>query len=233
MLSIKSFGSGSMGNSYQVTDGSCSLIIDAGVPLKTLKRKGLGHIDTISGVLVSHRHGDHCLYISDYLKLGVPCYMNADTIDFLKVGTHHWVHKLEPKQVIDIGPFRVLPFPLEHDVPNYGFLIQSGTEKLVYITDSYYCHYKFNGLTHIMVEANYSFEILNANVREGRINNQFRDRLIKSHFALENTLKFLAANDLQYVQEIHLLHLSDRNSDAELFKNKVAAATGKVVYIAE
>ena len=84
-----------------------------------------------------------------------------------------------------------------------------------------------------MVEANYSFEILNANVREGRINNQFRDRLIKSHFALENTIKFLEANDLQYVQEIHLLHLSDRNSDAELFKNKVAAATGKVVYIAE
>jgi phosphoribosyl 1,2-cyclic phosphodiesterase len=59
-----------------------------------------------------------------------------------------------------------------------------------------------------------------------------RRRLLRSHFSLENVLDFLKANDMSKVQEIHLLHLSDNNSDEVLFRRRVQEATGKPVYIA-
>ena len=50
--------------------------------------------------------------------------------------------------------------------------------------------------------------------------------------SLETCKKFLAAQDLSAVKAIHLLHLSDGNADAELFKREVQALTGKPVYVA-
>ena len=43
---------------------------------------------------------------------------------------------------------------------------------------------------------------------------------------------FLRANDLSRVKEIHLLHLSDRNSSANCFKKEIQSLTGKPVYVA-
>jgi|AntDeeMinimDraft_5_1070356.scaffolds.fasta_scaffold16527_4 phosphoribosyl 1,2-cyclic phosphodiesterase len=43
---------------------------------------------------------------------------------------------------------------------------------------------------------------------------------------------FLRANDLSRVKEIHLLHLSDRNSNAERFKREIQEISGKPVYVA-
>jgi len=33
-------------------------------------------------------------------------------------------------------------------------------EKVLYLTDTAYCKYRFRGLTHIMVECNHSWDIL-------------------------------------------------------------------------
>ena len=83
-----------------------------------------------------------------------------------------------------------------------------------------------------MIECNYSKSILDKNIDESITPKFMRKRLIKSHFSLENVLEFLKANDLSKVQEIHLLHLSDSNSDEALFKQEVQKLTGKPVYIA-
>jgi len=40
----------------------------------------------------------------------------------------------------------------------------------------------------------------------------------------------LKANDLSKCREIHLLHLSDGNSDEQLMRQKVEAATGIPTY---
>ena len=44
--------------------------------------------------------------------------------------------------------------------------------------------------------------------------------------------EMLKANDLSKVEEIHLLHLSSANSDAEGFKRQVQSLTGIPTYIA-
>jgi phosphoribosyl 1,2-cyclic phosphodiesterase len=56
-------------------------------------------------------------------------------------------------------------------------------------------------------------------------------RLVNSHFSLENVLEFLKANDTNKLKEIYLMHLSDKNSDAELFKNEIEKLTGVITNV--
>ena len=49
--------------------------------------------------------------------------------------------------------------------------------------------------------------------------------------SIDTAIKTLEAFDLSTVQQIYLLHLSNDNSNAEVFKERVQATTGKEVYI--
>lgn len=157
--------------------------------------------------------------------------MLKDTADALYVSDQHTAILITPKVQFKISNFSILPFELEHDVPNVGFLISDGEEKLLYITDAYYCRYTFKNVDHIMVECNHSYEILNQQVETGYLDKKRMERLIQSHFSLENVIKFLKSMDLTRCQDIRLLHLSDSNSDSETFKQAVQAATGKLVIV--
>jgi phosphoribosyl 1,2-cyclic phosphodiesterase len=96
------------------------------------------------------------------------------------------------------------------------------------LTDTYYCRYRFSGLTHIMVECNYALDIVNRRVEEGKLHPAQKRRLLRSHFGLEHVKDFLNANDLSRLQEVWLLHLSDGNSDAERFKREIQEIAGTV-----
>lgn len=157
--------------------------------------------------------------------------MLKDTADALYVAGNHKAIYITPKVQFTIGNFSILPFELEHDVPTVGFLISDGEEKLLYITDTYYCRYTFKDVNHIMVECNHSYEILNQYVETGALDKKRMERLIQSHFSLENVIKFLKSMDLTKCQDIRLLHLSDGNSDAAAFKQAIQSATGKLVIV--
>jgi len=146
----------------------------------------------------------------------------------------HRLQVVRAKEQFRLGTWTVLPFETQHDAQEpLGFLLANGQgEKLLYATDTYYIKYRFPGLTHLMVECNYSKDILEANVENGLVPGEMRERIIRSHFSLEHVKEFLKANDLSKVQEIWLIHLSDNNSDQERFKREVQALTGKMVYIA-
>lgn len=60
-----------------------------------------------------------------------------------------------------------------------------------------------------------------------------KPRLLQSHFSLENVKGFLKANDLSQCQEIILLHLSDRNSDADRMFREIYVETGIMPKIAD
>jgi len=84
-----------------------------------------------------------------------------------------------------------------------------------------------------MVECNFATDILKENVANGIVTVSLKDRIISSHFSLENVKDFLRANDLSKVEEIWLLHLSNDNSDEERFKEEIQKLTGKLVFIAD
>jgi phosphoribosyl 1,2-cyclic phosphodiesterase len=189
-------------------------------------------VSSVAGCLVTHEHNDHVKAIKDVMKAGIDVYASKGTFESLSISGHR-TKPVTVKEQFRIGTWTILPFEVEHDVSEpIGFLLanQQG-EKLLFATDTYFIRYKFKGLTHIMVECNYSLAILNQNVAEGFIDKGRKKRLMRSHFSLENVREFLKANDLSKVQEIWLLHLSDTNSDADLFKKEIQKLTGKVVKV--
>jgi phosphoribosyl 1,2-cyclic phosphodiesterase len=232
LIAIKSFGSSSAGNCYHITDGKTPLLLEAGIKFKEVQRQLNFQTTSIAGCLISHEHGDHCKAIKEVLKAGINCYMSPGTAGALDI-QHHRIHKIASKQPFRIGTWNILPFDVQHDVAEpYGFLLtnESG-EKVLFATDTYYIRYKFKGLTHILIECNYSMDILDANIALGRTPALMKKRLMRSHFSLENVKEFLKANDLSKVQEIWLLHLSDSNSNQDEFKKEIMQLTGKMVYV--
>ncbi|KGT40328.1 MULTISPECIES: MBL fold metallo-hydrolase [Heyndrickxia] len=232
MIEITSFGSGSGGNAYRVTDGVTPLLLEAGIKYREIQKGFDFRLTEVAGCLLTHEHGDHSKSIKDIMKAGINVYTSPGTIKTLGISGHR-LKPVKAMQQFQLGSWTILPFDTEHDVSEpLGFLLanQDG-EKLLFATDTYYIRYKFKGLTHIMVECNYSTGILNQNILDGRIPQVMRKRLLQSHFSLENVKEFFKANDLSKVQEIWLLHLSDTNSDAAMFKEEIMKLTGKMVVI--
>lgn len=233
MIEIKALSSSSKGNCYLVSDGSTSLLLECGIRYRDIQKGVNFKLSEISGCLITHEHGDHSKALNDILKSGIDCYMSSGTADSIGI-KHHRIKRVNAREQFQIGTWLILPFEVEHDVSEpFGFLLanQEG-EKLLFATDTYYIRYRFKGLTHIMVECNYSIDILDANIASGIVPPIMKSRLLRSHFSLEHLKSFLKANDLSSVHEIWLLHLSDKNSDQELFKKEIQELTGRVVYIA-
>lgn len=233
-MDIRVLASGSAGNCYCVSDGSTSLLLECGLPIKQIRQRlGFG-LTEIAACLVTHEHQDHSKAIRDVLRAGVYVYASPGTIGTLRL-TNHRLKPIKSLDTFRIGTWVIKAFETQHDaVEPLGFLLHSraSNERLLYATDTYYIRYKFPGLTHIMVECNYAADILEANVKRGSVPEVLKKRLLTSHFSLDNVKEFLKANDLSQVREIWLLHLSDGNSDAERFKREVQALTGRPVYIA-
>jgi len=226
-MNFESYASGSKGNFYTLSDGQTKILIECGIQFARIKAHMGFKLNNIDGVLISHQHGDHSKAARDVAKAGLDIYTSIETIEALEL-TGHRLHPIKSMVQFVIGTFIILPFELEHDVPNLGFLIQSVLtgKKMIYITDSFYCKYRFNGLSIIAIECNYSKPILLRNIESGAVNKAMKNRLLKSHFSLENVKTFLSANDLSKCESIYLLHLSDGNSDSKLFKDEIQRLTG-------
>lgn len=230
-MDIKVFGSSSSGNSYLLTDGDSSLLLEAGINPKKMK------VDwsAIDGLLISHEHGDHFRFVSDILKRsGFNAYLTKGTAQFVDAPSYRLM-EIKAKQSFTLKGWQILPFEVEHDAAEpVGFLIESPNgHRVLFATDTYYIRYKFKGVTHMLIECNYSLDRLQEHYDAGRIDKNRYNRLLTSHFELNNVIQFLKSNDLSKLEEIHLLHLSDSNSDAELFKQKIRGVTGVPVYVAK
>lgn len=233
MITIKPIASSSRGNAHYITDGVTPLLLDGGVSMQTIRQKLDFKTSDIAGALITHSHKDHAGGTKEIMKAGIDIFLSKPTTEILGLSGHR-INIIEPKKQFEIGTWQVMPFDLVHDVPNLGFLLQNQTgEKLVYITDTAYCKYKFRGLTHIMIETNFAKDILEANIAKGAIPFEMKRRLIQTHFSLDNVKEFLKANDLFNVREIILVHLSDGNSDEARFKREIQELTGKPVYVAQ
>lgn len=226
--------SGSTGNGYLLHNSKETLIIEAGVRLSIVK-KALGFdLSGIAGCLVSHGHGDHSKHVKDYMNAGIMILSHEDLFLAKDIPTKDTrIKVMYAGRGYKIGNFRVIPFELEHDVKCFGYLIDHPeTGKIVFITDSYLCEYRFPGVNQIILEANYCDDILERNIVSGSVHPSMRPRLLKSHMELQTTIGILRANDLTHVNNIVLCHLSSGNSDEARFIREVKEATGKMVYAA-
>lgn len=234
-MKLTVLGSSSSGNCYLLHNEEECLVIEAGIPFKEVKKALDFHISSIVGVLVSHEHGDHTKHCKEYLDIGIGVYASLGTYEELKREPLNYFRVLNCNNSIQLRGFKIKPFAVEHDAAEpLGFLIshkEMGT--LAFITDTYYVKYRFPCVNHILVECNYSKDILDYNYETGHIHKSLRDRTMKSHFELQNCKEFLKQSDSHHLKNVVLLHLSDRNSDAKRFQEECKSVTNKPTYIAE
>lgn len=231
-IRVRVLASSSAGNAYWISDGQTPLLIECGIRVQDLRERLRFGLASLGACLLSHEHADHARSARDILRAGVDLYATQGTIDALGLEGHR-LRPIRAHQQVRIGTWTVLPFDTVHDAAEpVGFLLASGAAKVLYFSDSAYCRYRFRALTHLMVEANWSGELLDNNVREGVIDETLAARIRRNHMSLERLLQMLAANDLSRVEAIWLLHLSEQNSDEEMFARRVREVTGRPVYVA-
>lgn len=226
--------SNSAGNAYILETENEALLIECGYNFNETKKALNFNLKKVVGCILTHEHGDHSIAVNEVLKAGISVVASKGTHEVLGTIEHHRAEVIGVNHVKRLGNFTVKAFDIKHDVKEpLGFLInhpECGT--ILFLTDSYYCEYKFSGLNHILIEANYCQSIIDKRLQSGSTIKSLRDRVIESHMSLQVCKQTLASYDLSDVKNIILIHLSDGNSDERRFKREVEEQTGKLVHVA-
>jgi len=232
-MKLKVLASSSAGNGYVLQSDTGTLLIEAGVPISTV-RKQVEDFRNVVGCLVSHEHGDHARYIDDYLHAGIRIYANQEV--FTAKGINHYnAVPLEKFKAAKIGSFMVIPCPANHDVPCFAYFIQhEEMGDLAFITDSHDFAYAMKGVRHMMIECNWSEECLQQAVEEKRTPWFVAKRVRDTHMSLRNAIGYIRDEfNPEQLNEIVMLHLSRENSDAERFSDEMKNAFHRPVYVAQ
>lgn len=235
MLDIQTLASGSSGNAYVIRDGVTTLLLEAGIPVKSITRRV--SLSTVDACLISHEHGDHARAAADLMiKYSLDLYASRGTLDALGLSDDYRAHPVRAEETYRIGTFTVMPLHMKHDAAEpLGFLLSSSRGgKLLFATDTYLIPYRIpRGTTALMLECNYSLDLLSQSISDGVTDHRQRDRLRFSHMSLEYLLRYLSENRdrLGAVSEVRLIHASSRNGDRELFKRKVEELIGLLVSV--
>lgn len=230
-IKFKSFASSSAGNSYIIEGFKTKILIEAGISVNKIA-KAINHdFSGIDACLVSHSHGDHNKSTYEVASRGVDVYAHKSV--FKKFKSHHRFHEIK-KKTFKIGEFTITCFDVDHDVPNYGFMIDSelSGERLIFIIDTYYSEYTFDNVDYWIVECNHSEDLLRKAIEKSE-NNFHLKRLWNSHFSLERLRSLLDANDLTKAKQIHLTHLSSGNGDGSHFKEVIENRYGIDTFVCE
>lgn len=225
MATLKVVGSGSQqGNTYIIEAGGEHLLLDLGCKWSDIL-DGLNHSISNTYALLTHRHSDHSKSIPNALKSQIPVFSNQDVAEKFQ-----GVKVLQPKKKYKIGSFVVMPLEVEHNAPNFAYIIENEEiGKLVFATDLTHFPYKIKSVNHLLIESNYSEEIV--------INHICDNQAIRSqneyHMEINDTLECIRNNFSPELNTICLLHLSDGQSNEEAFKKQVYDEFGIMPYVAE
>ena len=142
ILRFASLGSGSEGNALLVQAGQTSVLMDCGFNLTEsvtrLARLGLSP-DKLSGILVTHEHGDHVSGVARLArKYSIPIWLTHGTLraQFKSLGALTEVTEINPHDAFSIGDIQIQPFPVPHDAAEpVQYVFGEGGKRLGVLTD--------------------------------------------------------------------------------------------------
>lgn len=232
MTEIKVISSSSAGNGYVLISNHETLLLELGC--KPLEYYSLAD-GSIVGAVCSHKHDDHFnpSTVKAMLHRGVPVYIGEKVYEgvFDQIaaavprGDIYGVRHLLTASKTDIGGFTIQPFEVAHNVPNYGFLIETPTkERIVFVTDAIECKYRFKDIDCIMVECNHDDETLLENLEEDEVSQSHPE----NHLGLSDCINFCDANLNVHLKQIILIHLSHANINENYALSEVRGAMGGI-----
>lgn len=169
---------------------------------------------------------DHSFAVPNALSYGLQVFSNADVALI-----HPKVKVIEPMKRVQIGGFKVLPLEVPHgDCPNYAYVIDTpDNQRILFCTDAERLPYSVKGCHHLMLECNYSNElILDTLVDGGILRSQSQN-----HMELEECIATVKRLRHGGLQSVILVHLSSGLSNIKMFKDRFKSELGIDVEIAE
>lgn len=220
-MKIVVLGSGSKGNSTYIDLDDKKILIDVGFSYKHIKEK-LKEINVdpkeIDAVFITHDHSDHTYGLKVFLKNVKPLLFITPEVEKEVLGYHYENSEyLLPELRLDDAYIKVIP--TSHDaVSSNGFLIEKGSESLVYITDTGYINHRhllsLKNKTYYILESNHDPEMLT----KGPYPKYLQERILSDQGHLSNELcaGYLSRLIGPNTKKIILAHLSETNNTKEI-----------------
>ena len=171
------------------------------------------------------------------MRAGIPCYGCDELQEHLEIVTGEKMIGLPERIPKRIGSWTVIPFYLPHTTrdketgalipcPNFGYLIQRGDEKLLYLTDFEFCKYVFKSqrINYMVLECNHMDNLMDSS-SENYIH------ALKGHSSLSVVKSFVEVNKTPDLRNIILCHLSSENADPEIMQKEIQSVVGKWVSV--
>lgn len=209
-------GSGSTGNAYILRHNKRCILVECGIRFTTLLERLKKHdiyITDIKGVLITHKHKDHCIAKEQFIKLNIPVYEE---------------YEQDLPKTLKIDWLIAYCFRTYHDVDSCGFVfINSITKKtMLFINDTNYFELEENirclKYDYVAIECNHVYSKLVKLMEETTDGKKLKyKRQAVSHLSLINTKKMLNQLHLTDTKAIYLMHLSQEASEPEIMKETI------------
>jgi phosphoribosyl 1,2-cyclic phosphodiesterase len=226
-LNFCSLSSGSSGNCYYIGNEFHGILIDAGIPARTIRKflNDMGiSMQTIMGVLITHNHTDHIRGLEVLTrKNNLPAFATDNIWKSIlspksKI-SKDCIREIHMQQKFHLAGFDIEPFPVCHDAPETtGFHICAGDKKITIVTDlGHICQTAGSYIKEanlLVIESNYDEQMLVC----GKYPHFLKAR-IKSdngHLGNHQTAAFLADIFSDKLSNICLAHLSKNNNTPEI-----------------
>ncbi len=237
-MRFASLGSGSMGNGLVFETGATQLLLDCGFrvtdTVARLARLGIAP-ETLSGVLVTHEHGDHADGVFPFARrFGVPVWLTHGTLAVLRaakpqVDAGVRVTLIDASTAFAIGDALVQPYPVPHDAREPAqFVFSDGNRRLGVLTDTGcstpHIETTLSGCNGIVLECNHDAAMLAG----GDYPPSLRARIAGRYGHLDNTASAALLKNLDHSRLQHVIaaHLSLKNNTPELARAALAGAMG-------
>ena len=227
-LRFFSLASGSNGNCYFIGTMRHGILIDAGIGVRSIKKrlKANGYrLENILGVFVTHDHYDHIRAIGTLGEIHhLPIFSTENILN--GINKNHGVseklyscrHPVEIGKATKLAEFRVTSFKVSHDATEcVGYTVEYLGSRFTLATDlGYVCE---NVAAHIrqadylVIETNFDHEML----ENSRYPLFLRKRIASEtgHLCNDDAAHFLAGNYHKRLKHIYLCHLSKQNNTPE------------------
>jgi len=220
-LSVCMLASGSKGNAIYVSDGSTTLLIDAGLSGVEIERRlQANNLDprNIDAMIVSHEHTDHIKGVGILSRrFDLPVYISETTHREanLSIGKINDIREFKCGRSFTINTLDVHPFSTTHDAKDpAGFTIFHNGLKIGIATDlgiaTAMVKHNLKECGLLILEANHDTEMLMNGPYPWSLKQRIKGRT--GHLSNEASRELLSELKHDKLQHVILAHLSETNN---------------------